>query len=150
MPASAEPKTVFSGVFRHSVDANRRVQMPFRWRGRKRLEFNLILWPQHDAGPCLRVLPPDEMEKLRQKVDAMPTAEKTAVKRHIGTYSTRIELDSANRIGIPEELAVQAGIGDQAVFAGMLDYFELWNPNTYAEMSALEKVTVKAAIKGLE
>ena len=110
----------------------------------------MIVWPQHDCGPCLRVLPPEQLEKLREKIEAMPTPEKTSLKRHIGSSSAKLELDSAKRIAIPTEMAEAAGITEEAVFTGMLDYFEIWSPSKYAEMNALEKRVVANALKSLE
>jgi MraZ protein len=150
MPAAAAQKMTYEGVHRYAVDANRRVQMPSRWRSAKPAEFTIILWPQHDAGPCLRVLSPEEMEKLRAKIDAMPTAEKTGLKRHIGSHSERIKLDSANRLGLPENMFTKTGIRDEVVFVGMLDYFEIWPPDRHAAMDALEQPVVIRGLKMLE
>jgi MraZ protein len=150
MPAAAAQKMTYEGVHRYAVDANRRVQMPAVWREKKPVEFTMILWPQHDAGPCLRVLSPEEMEKLRAKIEAMPAAERTGLKRHIGSHSARMTLDGANRLGIPENLFVKSGIKDEAVFVGMLDYFEMWPPDRHAAMDALEQPVVIRGLKLLE
>jgi MraZ protein len=151
MPVHAAQKVTYESLYRYAVDANRRVQMPFRWRSAKPVEFTLIVWPQHDCGPCVRVLPPEEMNKLREKIENMTnTADRTALKRHIGSASATMQLDSANRIMIPEEMAETVGIRDQVVFAGMLDYFEMWPPARYAELHALEKSSATRALKGLE
>jgi len=132
------------------VDANRRVQMPLAWRTAKPVELTMIVWPQHDCGPCLRVLPPDQMDKLREKIENLAAAEKSSLKRHIGSSSARVELDSARRLAIPAEMAEAAGIRGEAVFTGMLDYFEIWSPERYADMRSQEKRVVAGALKSLE
>ena len=150
MPAPAAQKVTYQSLHRYTVDANRRVQMPLAWRSAKPVELTMIVWPQHDCGPCLRVLPPDQMEKLREKIENMLPAEKTSLKRHIGSYSARVRLDSAKRIIIPEEMAVAADIRDQVVFAGMLDYFEMWSPIRHANLLAKEGLVLTGAFKGIE
>ena len=150
MPVSAAQKVTFQSLYRYTVDANRRVQMPLPWRTAKPVELMMIVWPQHECGPCLRVLPPDQMEKLRQSIENMPPADKTSVKRHIGNHSIKVELDSAKRIVIPAEMAEAVGITGEAVFAGMLDYFEIWSPARYADMHSQEKRVVANALKSLE
>jgi len=150
MPAPAAEKVTYQSRHRYAVDSNRRVQFPLPWRSAKPVELTMIIWPQHDCGPCLRVLPPEQMEKLREKIEAMPTAEKTSLKRHIGSSSARVELDSAKRIAIPAEMAEAAGITEEAVFTGMLDYFEIWSPAKFADMNATEKRVVANALKSLE
>lgn len=147
MRASATQKITYDSLHRYSVDPNRRVQLPFPWRSAKPIEFTMIVWQQHDAGPCLRVLPPEEMVKLREQIAVMPTAEQTALKRHIGSNSARVSVDSAQRLAIPAEMADTAGIKDQAVFAGMLDYFEIWPPDRYAAMNASQKSAVTRAFQ---
>ena len=87
------------------------------------------------------------MARLREQIAAMPTAEQTALKRHIGSHSARVSVDSAKRLGIPAEMADTVGIKDEAVFAGMLDYFEIWPPDRYAAMNALEKSAVTRAFQ---
>jgi DNA-binding transcriptional regulator/RsmH inhibitor MraZ len=80
----------------------------------------------------------------------MAPAEKTSLKRHIGSSSIKVELDSAKRIAIPVEMADAVGIRNEAVFAGMLDYFEIWSPERYADMHSQEKRVVANALKSLE
>ncbi|MGA2542612.1 MAG: hypothetical protein ABSG78_13765 [Verrucomicrobiota bacterium] len=150
MPAPAARKVTYQSLYRYTVDANRRVQMPLPWRTAKPVELTMIVWPQHDCGPCLRVLPPEQLDKLREKIENMPAPEKTSLKRHIGSASVKVELDSAKRIVIPAEMAEAVGIGTEAVFAGMLDYFEIWSTARYADMHSQEKRVVASALKSLE
>ena len=150
MPAPAAQKVTYQSLYRYTVDANRRVQMPLAWRSAKPVELTMIVWPQHDCGPCLRILPPDQMDKLRERIELMAPAEKTSLKRHIGSSSIKVELDSAKRIAIPAEMSDAVGIRNEAVFAGMLDYFEIWSPERYADMHSQEKRVVASALKSLE
>ena len=147
MPAS---EVTYQSVYNYAVDESRRVQLPLPWRTVEPVDLTMIIWPQHDCGPCLRVLPKEEMDKLREKIEMMPIAEKTSLKRHIGSSSFKVELDNAKRITIPKEMAEFVGIKDEAVFTGMLDYFEIWGPIRYAEMRSYEDRAVKRAIKLLE
>ena len=150
MPVPITEKITYDSLHRYSVDPNRRVQLPFPWRSSRPVEFTMIVWPQHECGPCLRVLPSEEMEKLREKINNMPAAEKTSLKRHIGSSSARVSLDSAKRLAIPGEMAEAVGLKEEAVFAGMLDYFEIWTPQRYAELKALQKSDLTRAIQLLE
>jgi MraZ protein len=150
MPAAAAQKVTYQSLYRYTVDAARRVQLPLAWRTAKPVDLTMIVWPQHECGPCLRVLPPDQLDKLREKVENMPPADKTALKRHIGSSSIKVELDSAKRIAIPAEMAEAVGIRGEAVFTGMLDYFEIWSPDHYADMHSQEKRVVANALKALE
>lgn len=126
---------VFNGTFTQRVDA-RRVVIPSRWLPEKKtdeagrpFEFTLVVWPGGVAGTCLRVLPPGQLAKLMKKLDDMPDEdpEKAGRKRYIGAHSMQAAVDKQGRICLPEEMARQAGIGDEVVLMGCLDKFEMWS-----------------------
>ena len=143
----------YNSLYRHGVDEKRRVQIPSKWRPSETgTELTLIVWPKYKEGVCLRVLPPKEMEELMQSLDAMPNddANKTILKRIIGSESVQVTLDKAGRICLPEEMAEVAGIKDEAVLVGLLDRFEIWNPERHANIKAADAVMAHEAFKLLE
>jgi MraZ protein len=150
---SASAKAIYNSFYRHGVDEKRRVQVPAMWRPEKPgTEFTVILWPKSKEGPCLRVLPPEEMEELMRSIDAMPNSDpnKVVLKRFIGSESTQVALDKAGRICLPEEMAEAAGIKDEAVLVGLLDRFEIWNPERYDKVRASDAIMAQEAFKLME
>src|ERR1041385_7906003 len=140
---ASSAKTYYNSFYRHGVDEKRRVQVPAMWRPEQAgIEFTLILWPKAKEGPCLRVLPPEEMAELRRDIDAMPNGDpnKVVLKRFIGSESVQVALDKAGRICLPEEMAKAAGIKDEAVLVGLLDRFEIWNPDRYDKVRASDAI----------
>lgn len=143
----------YNSIYPHGVDEKRRVQIPAKWRpSADGVEFTLILWPKSKEGPCLRVLPPKEMAELMDSIDAMPNSDpnKTVLKRFIGSESVQVAVDKGGRICLPEEMAKAAGIRDQAVLVGLLDRFEIWNPERYAKVKASDAVMAQEAFKLME
>ena len=143
----------YNSLYRHGVDAKRRVQIPAKWRPTEPgTELTLIVWPKYEVGPCLRVLPPREMAELMQALDAMPNDDKnkTILKRIIGSESVQVTLDKAGRICLPEEAAEAAGIKNEAVLVGLLDRFEIWNPARYEKIKATDAVIAHEAFKLME
>src|ERR1019366_5107796 len=129
--AKTVPPTYYNSCFRHGVDEKRRVQIPAKWRPEADgTELTMILWPKHQAGACLRVLPPEKMAKLAADIEAMPNSDpnKGVLKRRIGSKSVQVALDKAGRICVPEDMARDAGIKDEVLLVGLIDRFELWNP----------------------
>jgi MraZ protein len=59
-------------------------------------------------------------------------------------------VDKAGRICLPEEMARAAGIKDQAILVGLLDRFEIWNPNRYEAVKASDAVMATEAFKMME
>ena len=145
--------TYYNSSYCHGVDDKRRIQIPAKWRPAKEgVEFTLILWPKSKEGPCLRVLPPQEMAELMRDIDAMPNGDpsKVVLKRFIGSESVQVALDKAGRICLPEEMAGAAGITDEAVLVGLLDRFEIWNPERFGKVRASDAVMAQEAFKMME
>lgn len=143
----------YSSTYQHGVDEKRRVQIPARWRPEESdVELTLILWPKHKEGACLRVLPPSQLEKMMTELDAMPNSDpnKVVLKRFIGSSSIQVTLDKAGRICIPETMAADAAIEDEAVLVGLMDRFEIWNPKRYSAVKASDAVIAQRAFDMME
>jgi transcriptional regulator MraZ len=108
-----------------------------------------MVWPASKAGTCLRVLPPQQMEKLMRDIDVMPNSDpnKVVLKRYIGSKSVQVTVDKTGRICIPEELASAAGIVKEAVLVGLLDRFEIWSPERYSDVETADAVMAQEAFK---
>jgi MraZ protein len=140
-PDTASEPIYYSSVYRHGVDDKRRVQIPAKWRAEKPEVLTLITWPKGTwPEACLLVLPPGEWRALVEKLKAMsfsdPRAE--ALRHLIGKKSDRVTLDKAGRICLPEAMAESAAIGKEAMMVGLVDRFEIWNPERYAAASAVD------------
>jgi len=144
-----EPTTFYSSAFKHGVDEKRRVQIPAKWRPAKPVDFTLILWPKSSHGMCLRVLPHKEMVRLLKEIEDMPSTDpnKLTLKRFIGSESVQVSVDKGGRICIPEDKANAADIKDQAMLVGLLDQFEIWNPERYEKVKASDAIMAQEAFK---
>jgi MraZ protein len=152
-PEATTQATYYNSLYRHGVDEKRRIQIPAKWRPAKAgVEFTLVLWPKSKEGPCLRVLPPVEMAELMRDLDAMPNTDpsKVVLKRFIGSESVQVTLDKGGRICLPEEMARAVEIKDEAMLVGLLDRFEIWNPERYEKVKASDAVMAQEAFKLME
>jgi MraZ protein len=59
----------------------------------------------------------------------------------------QITLDQGGRICLPEEMARAAGIKDEAMFVGLIDRFEIWNPARYENVKATDAALKSEAFK---
>ena len=142
--------TYYNSTYRHGVDEKRRIQIPAKWRPLQAgTELTLVLWPKSKDGPCVRVLPPEQMAALMKDIATMPNSDpnKVVLKRFIGSESVQAPLDKTGRICLPEEMARAAGISDQAVMVGLLDRFEIWNPERYQKVKASDAIMAQEAFK---
>ncbi|EEF60437.1 division/cell wall cluster transcriptional repressor MraZ [Pedosphaera parvula] len=152
MPGTETNEVIYyNSLFHHGVDEKRRVQIPAKWRpSQPDVEFTLILWPngaQPDA--CLMVLPPAEMAALAEKIRQMSFADPkaSALRRLLGSKSASCSLDKGGRICIPESMAKAVGIDKEAVMVGLVDRFEIWNPERYETVSAVDAALLPEAFK---
>ena len=137
----------------HGVDEKRRVQIPAKWRPqRATAELTLILWPREGIGFCVRVFPPGQLPKLKQAIDEIPKGDpqKAVLKRIIGAGLAQAGVDKAGRICLPEEMAREAGIKNEAVFVGVFDGFEIWSPERYAKVQAADAALAPEAFRMME
>lgn len=146
---SSEP-VYYSSLYRHGVDEKRRLQIPAKWRSAEGEVLTVILWPKgNQPDACLLVLPPAEWVALVQKLKSMPYSDPDAeALRHLlGRKSDRVTPDKGGRICLPEAMAKAALIDGEAVLVGLVDRFEIWNPERYAAASAVDDLRLPAAFK---
>lgn len=140
----------YNSLYRHGVDEKRRVQVPAKWRSATPEVLTLILWPKGTSPEaCLLVLPPAEWVVLVQRLKQMSFSDPKAVAlRHLlGRKSDRVSLDKSGRICLPEGMAKAAGIGNEVVMVGLVDRFEIWNPERYEAASAVDDQLLPEAFK---
>ena len=75
---------------------------------------------------------------------------KVVLKRFIGSESIQVTLDKAGRICLPDAMAKAAGIADEAVLVGLLDRFEIWNPERYEKVRSSDAILAQEAFKLME
>jgi MraZ protein len=133
----------FGNRYRHGVDSKRRVQVPSKWRPESgKGKYFVMVWEHETAGNHLRVLPVEEMVRLRdelsRKVEQDPA--KSVLKRVLGSEMDSVELDSAGRICLSAEMAKAAGIAtdQQVVLAGAFSHFEIWNGERHEKVLAAD------------
>jgi MraZ protein len=90
-----------------------------------------------------------QMARLMQSIDDMPNSDpkKVVLKRIIGAGSAQASVDKAGRICLPDEMARDASIKDEAVLVGLLDRFEIWNPDRYEAVRKVDEALESEAFK---
>ena len=141
----------FNSLYRHGVDEKRRLQIPAKWRpSQGEVTLTLLLWPRGSMKEaCLLALPPAEWDTLVQKLKGMPYADPQAqtLRRILGTKSDRVSIDKSGRICLPEAMSKAVGIESEAVLVGLLDRFEIWNPERYESTRVVDEEMSAEAYK---
>jgi division/cell wall cluster transcriptional repressor MraZ len=137
----------FHGSFSYGIDESRRVMVPAKWRPKdSSVLFTVILWPIN-IEDFLLVLPPERWRVLLNKLKTRSLQDRrvAALERIIGSTSAQLTVDKQGRFCLPETLTRPAAIGDEAVFVGRLDKFEIWSPKRLKAATTDDK-TVAAVV----
>ena len=142
----------FHGNFPYGLDTNRRIMVPAVWRPKKaNVLFTIILWPLN-VEECLLVLPPERWKVMLDKLKAKSLQDKrvASFERVVGSTSAQLTLDRVGRFCLPEHLTRPAGIEREAIFAGRLDKFEIWNPQRFKAGTGQDKAVAAELVEGMD
>lgn len=123
---------VLKGTYRHRLDGKGRLPVPAVFRralaeaGADGVVVTLL-------DQCLAAYPPAEWARLEEQLAALPSFSRPvkALTRLIASRAADCPLDVQGRILLPAPLRAAAGIGKEAVVAGVLNRFEIWAPERW-------------------
>ena len=124
---------IFTGEFRHAMDAKNRVTIPSRWRRGDIDEFFAIPNPK---GGFLMLMPPAEFRRQVEKVEkdeTIPPADRRRFIRQFSSRAQHITGDKQGRIVLPDEQCKQLKLQNDVVLVGSYSRFEIWSPALWQE-----------------
>ena len=126
-----ESEHMFLGQFVHSFDDKNRLTVPAKFR--EPLAGGAFVIQGLDKN--LMVLTVQAFETVYQRVMAMNLMDPAAraLRRLILGNAAQLELDSAGRILIPQDLRELGSLENEAILVGQGDYFEVWAPANWKE-----------------
>ena len=121
------------GRFQHEMNDGCRLTIPAPFRAA--LVEGLYITQGFDKN--LLILTNEAFRELYQRVVAMNIANPLArlLLRMILGNASRLEMDEAGRVQIPDQLMTFAGLKEMAVLVGQGDYFEIWSPSMWEKQS---------------
>src|SRR4030042_3503266 len=124
---------MFLGEYKHNLDYKGRLAVPKKFR--KELASGAILTKGLDG--CLFLYPQESWEKLtnRLKESSVAIADTRAFERYLFGRAVAVEFDLLGRVKIPEYLLEYALIKKEAVFVGILERIEIWNPDKWNKLA---------------
>lgn len=130
----------FSSNSTHKIDAKGRVSIPATFR--KVLEARggaeVVLIPRLKGEPAIEGLSLDRFGQMADALDEMNPLEPAtiALSNKIMGQARHIQLEDTGRIVLPADLRAAADLGEQALFVGLGQTFQIWNPEAYATRQA--------------
>ncbi len=133
---------LFQGSALNAVDAKGRVSVPAFLRQviERRGDARTIVLAKHDHfqalsayDPAYAALKHSKLERLLEKQETDPAAELNYARRTMMAFGATEEVpyDSSGRIVIPPMMRRKGEIGDLALFIGVGETFQIWNPERF-------------------
>ena len=125
---------MFTGEYRHAIDAKGRVAVPARFRAELAPGAFVTRW----IGNCLAIFPRPEWDRLASRVAELPFSDAGArvFSRFVFSGAFEFVLDAQGRLVLPPALREFADVKTDVVVVGARDHIELWDPNRWAAYSA--------------
>ena len=144
----------FRGEWTNKVDAKGRVSIPASFR--RVLETcdpdwhhkslpNLVLVYGRKGTGCIEGYSMNSINEVDNMISALPRYSKNReiLERLLNSNSVQIQLDENGRIVLSTKLRQMIGITTEALFAGMGEKFEVWNPISYQKNVEIMFETIK-------
>ena len=131
---------LFQGSALNGVDAKGRVSVPAFLRTviERRGDSRTIVLAKHEHFPCLSAYDPayaalkhQKIERLLEKNEQQPDAQLAYSQSNLLAFaiSEEVPYDSTGRILLPAMMRRKGGIADLALFLGVGETFQIWNPD---------------------
>lgn len=124
----------FFGSYVNKIDAKGRLATPAAFRRVLDLASeNLIYCIPSTEEPCIECGGADYIDNLMAMIDQLdPYSQKRiALERAIATQMNPIAPDGEGRIKLPDDLCRHAQLNGNALFAGHIRSFQIWNPEVF-------------------
>jgi MraZ protein len=124
---------LFTGEYRHAIDAKGRVAVPARFRAELAAGAFVSRW----IDSCLAIFPRPEWDKFASRVAELPVSDAGArvFSRFVFSGAFEFVLDAQCRLVLPPALREFAGLSDEVVVVGSREHIELWEPDKWANYS---------------
>lgn len=147
-PVGIRGVLMFFGEFLYKIDEKGRVPIPPKFRGE--LREGVVLTP--GVEKCIIAYPLPEWTNLASTLTtgSITRSKLRKLNRAIFATAFSLNMDAQSRIALPYQLREYAGIEDEAIVAGVNNYFELWNKKRWEEEKAISQEQAWQIIESLE
>jgi MraZ protein len=133
---------IFRGTFEHSLDAKNRLTIPARYREALKAGVVLAVLPEAESGDTrsLTIWRPEDYDAFASAALAKvnPLGSRARILRNaLYVNSWDLELDSANRLVIPQPAREFASLERDVVITGAGDHMQVWDRTAFGHYNTL-------------
>ncbi len=125
---------LFTGKPELSVDAKQRLAIPAKTRAMlEQARVGNALYIIWGANGVLWLWPERTFETIAGELEPTltPAVEQMDFDELTFPETQRLDIDSAGRIRLPQELLAEAGLGSRVLLVGMRHHMEIWDPEVW-------------------
>ncbi len=117
------------GEFTHTLDDKKRITLPTKLR--KELGKSVVVSPGIDS--CLFLLTKSEWAKMSDKLSSGSMLEQNtrSFSRYLFGQAMEVDVDTAGRILVPENLRTMANLTGKVVLIGVKNRMEIWSEDSW-------------------
>ena len=123
---------MFTGTYRHAVDAKGRLFIPVRLREELGETFMVTRGLQN----CLRLYPMKEWEAFAAKIAALPETRAKDVRHYFFANACDTSLDGQGRVTLPADCRKFASLEKNVVLVGDDTRLEIWDEERWDALDA--------------
>lgn len=123
----------FIGLYQHTIDAKNRICLPAKVKATLDQASKLYLTIGVEGN--IEVYLPAAFEAYMNKIANLPNNNANARKfvRFVTSNSYPVDIDSSNRILVPQPLVEKAKLSKDIYIIGNINKYEIWNKAQYDE-----------------
>ncbi len=124
---------MFRGRYEHTVDSKGRTSLPARFREVLSATGDARLVITTSLDPCVVAYPMSEWLKFEERLASLPKFDQSVamLRRIYVSGAVECEPDKNGRVLVPSTLRKHAGLGREALWAGMGTHAELWSTDRF-------------------
>ena len=130
---------LFTGEYEHAVDAKHRLAIPAEIRSRlDGGQDGAALYLAPGPNGHLWLWPEETFQQMAAAMEQslLPGEPLMEFEVFLFSQASRMELDAAGRVRLPERLYTETGLGQQVIILGVKDHLELRDPAQWAKQRA--------------
>ena len=136
---------MFTGTYRHAVDAKGRLFIPVRLREELGETFMVTRGLQN----CLRLYPMKEWEAFAAKIAALPETRAKDVRHYFFANAFDTSLDGQGRVTLPADCRKFASLEKNVVLVGDDTRLEIWDEALWDELDAANSDNILPVLEEL-
>ena len=142
---------MFYGEYEHTIDKKGRLIIPANFREAFKENYVEKFYITKGLDKCLFVFTEEEWKQQEQKLKDLPFTRRKSRRFNRVFFSGAYEIicDKQGRVLLPQKLKDFAGISKKVIVAGLSNYFEIWDSQTWREVYEEAKEGYEDTAEGL-